>query len=192
MITPKEDYDLAREWYESVSEPDEILQGEFFDAFPILTFEPAALPQLMHPAGDISIIKKPEIANYNVVVMTQSCDFPKLQATDEIILCARQKYTGGKFDNKSGWDALRKRTVTYAYLLNRCRIPGKEFDFQVVSFRTLFTVQLGIVREFAKMQPDRVRLRSPYREDLAQAFGRLFMRIGFPNDLPREWPNSST
>ena len=41
-----------------------------------------------------------------------------------------------------------------------------------------------LVRELAASQGPRLRLNPPYREHLAQAFARFFMRVGLPVDIP--------
>jgi hypothetical protein len=54
----------------------------------------------------------------------------------------------------------------------------------VVSFREVWSLPLVFVRNMAGAIGQRPRLRSPYREHLAQAFARYFMRVGLPVDIP--------
>jgi hypothetical protein len=54
--------------------------------------------------------------------------------------------------------------------------------WSVVDFRRLFTLPKSFLSEFAASSGPRLRLRSPYREHLAQAFARYFMRVGLPHD----------
>jgi len=68
--------------------------------------------------------------------------------------------------------------------LNRCGLPGHERDFLLVDFTRVFTVDASLVRELASHQDPRLRLNPPYREHLAQAFARFFMRVGLPVDIP--------
>jgi len=89
---------------------------------------------------------------------------------------------------KSGWINLVRRRVIDAYLINKCDIPHQEFDYQVINLRQVFPVPLGLAKRMAETQGDRVRLLSPYREALAQAFAQKFMRVGLPIDLPNEYP----
>jgi len=46
------------------------------------------------------------------------------------------------------------------------------------------TVSTDVVREVAAEQGDGIRLLPPYREHLAQAFARFFMRVALPVDIP--------
>lgn len=52
----------------------------------------------------------------------------------------------------------------------------------MVDFHRLFTLPKVFVTHFAVDAGKRLRLRSPYREHLAQAFARYFMRVGLPHD----------
>ncbi len=70
------------------------------------------------------------------------------------------------------------------HVLNRCGLPGLELDFMLVDLSRIHTLSLPAVRAFAELHSPRVRLRSPYREHLAQAFARFFMRVGLPVDIP--------
>ncbi|MHB1424077.1 MAG: hypothetical protein ACYC3I_12945 [Gemmataceae bacterium] len=54
--------------------------------------------------------------------------------------------------------------------------------WSVVDFHRLFTLPKMFVSRFAANVGPRLRLRSPYREHLAQAFARYFMRVGLPHD----------
>ena len=74
--------------------------------------------------------------------------------------------------------------ASFPLVLNRCGVPGHERDFMLVDFTRVFTVEAGLVRELAARQGPRLRLNPPYREHLAQAFARFFMRVGLPVDIP--------
>jgi hypothetical protein len=78
-----------------------------------------------------------------------------------------------------GWDG-------WVDFLNEVSQDGIEFGVGVVDFHEVHTAPLNQVRAFAKSAGKRLRLRPPYREHLAQAFARFFMRVGLPGDVPRE------
>jgi len=69
-------------------------------------------------------------------------------------------------------------------LLNRCDIKGHTQDFMLVDLGRVHTLSIGMVRDFAGRQGLRIRRLPPYREHLAQAFARFFMRVGLPIDIP--------
>ncbi len=47
-----------------------------------------------------------------------------------------------------------------------------------------FGVKLTSLKDLAVRRSPRPRLLPPYREHLAQAFARFFMRVGLPVDIP--------
>jgi hypothetical protein len=88
------------------------------------------------------------------------------------------------FRSKRGREDLRRGNTPGYHLLNRCFLLGQESDFQVCDFRAIFGVRLIAIKDLAAQQSPRLRLLPPYREHLAQAFARFFMRIGLPVDVP--------
>jgi hypothetical protein len=177
-------------WYWVVSASDPLEQGDFLDNFPILLLEVEAFVSLGQQASEPVDAKS---RDFNVVVLSQSCDLRGCQDEDQVILCPRWDYTEmaklhSSHRGKDGWNKLRNGRLVHSHLLSRCTIEGHEFDYQVVSLRQVFTVTYGLVRHVADEQGPRVRLNPPYREHLAQAFARQFMRIGLPSVLPAEYP----
>jgi hypothetical protein len=69
-------------------------------------------------------------------------------------------------------------------VIAECGLRGFESDVSVVDFRRVYSLPLDYFREFAARAGDRVRLLPPYREHIAQAFARFFMRVGLPVDIP--------
>src|SRR5262249_44474717 len=55
-------------------------------------------------------------------------------------------------------------------------------EWSVVNFHRLYTLPKTFLQQYAQSLGPRLRLRSPYREQLAQAFARYFMRVGLPHD----------
>lgn len=62
------------------------------------------------------------------------------------------------------------------------REEAPTLTWSVVDFRQLFTLPKEFLEAFTSAAGQRLRLRSPYREHLAQAFARYFMRVGLPHD----------
>jgi hypothetical protein len=176
------------DWYAAVGEDTPLEQGDLLTDFPI--------PVLPLELADVTPDQQTQpnlpanVEFFDVVVMTQSCDFAKLQDGDDVIMCPRAHY----FDlieeepkysfERGGWKKLTDGLFVSAYLMNRCVIPGHEFDYQVVDLGRVFSIPLRVVRRFAERKA-RVRLLPPYREHLAQAFARQFMRVGLPIDIPK-------
>ncbi len=128
------------------------------------------------------------VETLDVVLISHSCDLAN-DKLDVVQVCpywplegmaARVAYLRGR----KGPEDLRRGNVPGYHLLNRCRLPGFESDFLVVDFRSLFGIPLGTAKALGSQQSPHVRLLPPYREQLAQAFARFFMRIGLPIDVP--------
>ncbi len=53
-----------------------------------------------------------------------------------------------------------------------------------MDFNTVFSIPHGIMKQIALSKGKRLRLRSPYKEKLAQAFAYFHMRVALPIDIP--------
>src|SRR5207249_4780028 len=107
---------------------------------------------------------------------------------DDVIVCpvyGRLELSGHPvYGRPNGWEEARKGRHNGYHVLNRCDLPGHEFEYLLVDLRRVYTLNTPLIREFAALQGDRVRLLPPYREHLSQAFARFFMRVGLPVDVP--------
>jgi hypothetical protein len=163
---------LEYPWY-GLAPGDQLEQGDLFENCPIYR----SLP-------DGSLRRE----TAHVVVLSQSCDLAhdKLELVQVCpywpleTLAALEEF----FRGKRGREELRRGNLPGYHLLNRCSLAGLESDFLVVDFRSLFGVHLAVLKELARRASPRVRLLPPYREHLAQAFARFFMRVGLPADGP--------
>ncbi len=165
-------------WYGLVQGGVPLSQGDFFDDCPVLV--PDAEVQEGALVGGYQ--------TYDVVVMSQSCDlhYEKLQL---VLVCPvwDMEVFGANsphYASVKGKEALRRGDAPGYHLLNRCTIQGFERDYRVVDFRNVYGVPFGFLKERANIASLRLRLRPPYREHLAQAFARFFMRVGLPVDIP--------
>ncbi|MBA7659875.1 hypothetical protein ES703_67869 [subsurface metagenome] len=169
-------------WYEVVKGDKEIFQGDFILKCPTI------IPPIDNPDN---LIKEDEISvtvrYYNVVILSQSCDIVQGKL-DLILVCPYWKMK--EFENfdsfykkKEAKEALRRGYLHSFFLLDKCNINGFEHDYLVVNFRTVFSVSLETIKELAKGK--RLRLISPYREHLSQAYAKFMMRVGLPSDIPK-------
>jgi hypothetical protein len=164
-------------WYEVVSEEDELMQGDFIMDCPVVI-----------PPSEISDDIKVRIINYDVVIMSQSCDLVQ-RKLDLVLVCPvwplnEFEKKSDFFKSKEGKEALRRGNVPGYHLLNKCEIDGFQTDYLVVDFRNVYSVPFDFIVELAKRRGKRLRLLPPYREHLSQAFARFFMRVGLPVDIP--------
>jgi hypothetical protein len=121
----------------------------------------------------------------DVVVLTQSCDLA-VGKTEHVVLCPFFSFPDLSFKFKDvSLKQVKRGQVESLYLLLPCQVAGLNMTDRVVNFRQVFTAPIDLVMEHAQEQAVRVRVCPPYREHLAQAFARFFMRVAFPVDPPR-------
>jgi hypothetical protein len=166
-------------WYEVIESAD-LQQGDFLPD----CIQPLP-PQIVgHATG--TAVAEPVDEYPWVAVLTQSCDLAN-DTVDRVMVCPL--YTLDEFlemsggGNKSSKKAdLRKGRMVHFHLLNKCDLAGVEFSFMVADFSQAFSIPREYATERATARK-RPRLLPPYREHMAQAFAKVFMRIGLPIDI---------
>jgi len=165
------------QWYDIVKGDDDLMQGDFIRDCPVVI-----------PPSEISDEIDVKIINYNVVVMSQSCDLVQ-RKLDLVLVCPIWPLSDFEkrsdfFKSKEGKEALRRGNVPGYHLLNKCEIEEFKTDYLIVDFRSVYSVPFNFLLELSKKRGSRMRLLPPYREHLSQAFARFFMRVGLPVDIP--------
>lgn len=166
-------------WYESISGV-ELEQGHVVEGCPVF-FPPEDLENNEHQTVFLW-------AQRDVIVLTQSCDlFLNREKVAEVLLCPlwnRSEFTEGFLATPKGMEEARRGNLPAFHVISACSLPSMEREVRVVDFRRVYSLPLGFVRKVAAMKQSRLRLLPPYREHLAQAFARFFMRVGLPIDIP--------
>jgi hypothetical protein len=165
-------------WYIVVSSGVHLSQGDFLDGCPVL------IPRMDRVQEGEELVGGYE--TYDVVTMSQSCDL--LHGKVQLVLVCpvwdlrafadRNPHYG----TPKGKEQLRRGDVPSCHLLNRCELEGHKRDFRVVDFHNVYGIPFDYLA--ARTDAPRLRLLPPYREHLAQAFARFFMRVGLPVDIP--------
>lgn len=128
--------------------------------------------------------------SHDVVVLTQSCDLENDKVTDVLvaavldyrILVEREAAANPSVKSTKFREAAVKGNLPpYSLLPQRLEHPA--IAWSLVDFHHLFSIPKVLVEQIAGVAGDRLRLRSPYREHLAQAFARYVMRVGLPHPL---------
>ncbi|MEG4801720.1 hypothetical protein QUB63_17700 [Microcoleus sp. ARI1-B5] len=172
-------------WYQLVSGEEEIKQGDILEDCPVF--------QLPEDLADITkdklnITTKVEWREQDVIIMSQSCDLVKgREKVTEILLCAvwkRSELTEGYLASNAGMEEARRGNLPGFHVLGECSLPDFHREVRVVDFRRVYSLPLPFVRRLVREPGKRIRLLPPYREQLAQAFARYFMRVGLPTDIP--------
>ena len=171
-------------WYEIV-EGDDIQQGDILENCPVII-----LPSDLQFDQQETSSQPYDIPfeGRDVIIMSQTCDMiENREKVPEVLLCALWKKSDlkdGKMSTNSEWEGARKGQMPCFHVLNICNEEGFKRDFSVVDFRRVHSLPIGLTREIAKRLGRRIRLLSPYREQLSQSFARFFMRVGLPVDIP--------
>jgi hypothetical protein len=162
-------------WYKVV-EGEELEQGDMLWACPVVV----AVVDVDH---EITV----DVTEFDVVVMTQSCDLAN-EKVEDVILCPHWDLRqAGETDS-----SLAKRSVHEEILKGRrpryMRLaasdqPEVAMGIRLVDFSRIFSLPKAFVRQVAVSQGKRLRVCPPYREHLSQAFARFFMRVGLPQDI---------
>ncbi len=181
-LPPPHTYD----WYEVVEGSEVLQQGDLLPSVPVFNLiSPEDAERGTAPITDIR--------DYNLVVMTQSCDLAFCKA-DMILLCpffSLDSYIEGKMGGKNADEKtkeknkLRKDELIGHHLLSSCDLPSFEFDYMVVDLKNPVSLPAEYLNAVLLRYPRRVRLLPPYREHLSQAFARTFMRVGLPKNIPQ-------
>ena len=163
-------------WYQLI-EGKEIFQGDIVNSCPLI-ISPSTIKDVI----------KVDVLEYDVIVMSQSCDL--VQKNLELVLIC-PIWPLNEFENKNPSyknpkmeESLRRGYSPGYHMLNKCRIDGFETDYLIVDFRSIYSVSFDFLADLAERKGKRVHLLPPYREHLSQAFARFFMRVGLPVDIP--------
>lgn len=167
-------------WYKTVEQSQPPEQGDFVYSCPIIV-PPTTIEESKQVEADV--------ITYDVLIMSQSCDLAN-KKIDLVLVCpvwplsVIENLVKHLKDN-SGKEDLRRGYLHAFHLLNKSEIDKFTEDFLVVDFRNVYGVHYDFLIKQLRNQENRLRLLPPYREHLAQAFARFFMRVGLPADIPK-------
>ena len=162
-------------WYKIV-EGEELEQGDVLRRCPIIV-----------PIVDYGQEISADILEFDVIVMTQSCDLINPKVAD-VILCPHWDLNEvAKIDNSlanknAHQEILKGRRHRYT-MLAASNTPEVPMGVRIVDFGRIFSLPKLFVSRFAASLGKRIRLCPPYREHLSQAFARFFMRVGLPQNI---------
>ncbi|MCG8557716.1 MAG: hypothetical protein MJD61_20895 [Proteobacteria bacterium] len=171
------------DWY-TVTEGRELEQGDYLPSLPVpLIHDPGA------SLGEGDNVRV-EFEVHNVCVLTQSCNLVNKKAQTVMLgrvlawadLVDARKKAGDEGYAKEGMRKKVQQGLQPALCLLHRRRDEPGIPWSVVDFHTLFVLSRKAVETHAASIGKRLRLESPYREHLSQAFARYFMRVGLPHD----------
>lgn len=178
-------------WYETTSTEQKLLQGDLVQGCPTVTLPPSLADLEAGKIQTTCILR-------NAIIMTQSCDLAS-KGAETVLLCPYYPFkqwiqrTNGYRSQAAGGqpvknlvtkelEALADGRRVLQHLLNRDDSAGIT-DYLVVELNAAFSVHRSVITELTARQQTRILLRSPYREHLSQAYARVFMRVGLPENI---------
>jgi hypothetical protein len=189
---------MTEPWYQVIDAQQPLSQGDLILDCPVLVW------RRLDPTTPTPLAERAALLREDVVVMTQACDLEHHKVHD-VVLCRHIALTAYRKNAWEPWMAARGQApsekawrrfcediaagfVWNLSFLDRFEHPGLGTEVRIVNFHTVFTIPrdfLGpLLRERGR---DRLRLGSPYREHLSQAFARFFMRVGLPQPVTPAW-----
>src|ERR1700686_1545604 len=176
MIDPAEEPSFA--WYQS-GNWSELRQGDLLPNCLVLVPPADLTTSLLGLRQGDTLQGGLIIQRADLIILSQSCDLEN-EKIGQVLLCA---YFPASALSRSDRVSIRKEQHPALHMIEQCRIRGREFEKQVVDFRTIYTLPKDFINAYALTLGTRVRLLPPYREHLSQAFARYFMRVGLPRPL---------
>ena len=160
--------------YETVS-PEEILsQGDVIDDCPLITI------RIWPPDPGPAVLS--ETWTIRVVVLTQACDLAQ-DKTTRVVVAPVHEATALVAQNilKAGAirDQVRRGQVFGWYFLPATPAPIRLAE-PIVDLRELHTIERRTLEYLAGAGKRVCRMRTPWREHLAQHFGTTYTRIALP------------
>ncbi|MBI4852251.1 MAG: hypothetical protein HY819_10685 [Acidobacteria bacterium] len=168
-------------WYKLVS-GDTLMQGDFIPNCPVVIPPTDLLPQLLNAEKGTTVNKTVTVGYVDLIILSQSCDLDN-NKIQQVLFCYYFSATTAGKDTKN---AIIRGHRPQFHMVEKCSIENHTFDRQIIDFRSIYTLPIDFVKQYAHQLGLRVRLLPPYREHLSQAFARYFMRVGLPFPLKED------
>jgi hypothetical protein len=163
--------------YEQPEPADTLSQGDIVDGCSILFWE--------YPAADTPAQPESASTSVRVVVLTQACDLAQAKATRVLVAVVHQVQRlveRGVLQSKVIRDQIRTHRVYGWYFLP----AGDAVEESIVDMRDLHTIPRAMLDKLIKDGKRVTRIRTPFREHLAQHFSTTYARIGLPEPYPSQ------
>jgi hypothetical protein len=189
---------MSEPWYQVIAAQQPLSQGDLILDCPVLEWKRS------DPVSALPLADRATLLREDVVVMTQACDLEH-QKVHNVVLCRNIPLTAYRKNDWEPWMAARGQApsekswrrfcedIAAGYVwnlsfLDRFEHPALGTEVRIVNFHTVFTVPRDFLETLLRERGgERLRLCSPYREHLSQAFVRFFMRVGLPQPVTTAW-----
>jgi hypothetical protein len=197
---------MSENWYEAVDAGAGLTQGDLILNCPLLKWQldnSISETALVEVAEPVRLLAAVRAVRAYVVVMTQACDLEHDKVAD-VVLCpcrtlsvyreawAADMGSRGQRPTDKSWgrfcDDIRDGYVWNLFLMDALNDGPIRTEHRVVDFHAVHTIPRSFLDALLVADGgSRLRLRSPYREHLSQAFARFFMRVGLPSPISKVW-----
>lgn len=161
-------------WYERIAESSLLMQGDLIKNCPFIV-----------PPDNMSVgtNRQVDIIQYKIIILSQSCDL-EWEKIDKVLVCPFATLTEMESLYPAFGSADFKEAIKRGYQPPYLLLDRLEGDFLLIDFREVYSVPLKTLKDVARENSIRWRLKAPYREYLSQNFAKFFMRVGLPNTIP--------
>lgn len=180
-MTPATNETTASPWYSLIDDPGDLSlqQGDILLGFRYFVPTAYAVPTESGNRDSLTVVRTA------VVTMTASCDLARPGKVDYVTLCPHWDFDEAVRNPSTGIKASSKATIEKGQqprycLLAACELPACPMGLRVVDFNRIFSIPGSFIQEHIANGGPRLRMNSPYREHLAQAFGSYHTRVGLP------------
>ena len=161
-------------WYERITDSSTLMQGDLIQNCPFVI-----PPEDMSEGSNRQV----DIIKYKVAILSQSCDL-EWEKIDKVLVCPYATLTEmeeayRQFRNPDFKESIKRGYQPPYLLLNEL-----EGNFLLIDFREVYSVPLKTLKDIARANSVRWRLKPPYREYLSQNFAKFFMRVGLQDAIP--------
>ncbi len=181
---------LEYPWY-SLVEGEDLEQGDFIDECEVIVphYTSNSSSDETLPASQSTYQVTASADIYDLVIVSQSCDLENGKI-EYVLLCPRwscDEYAkiNSEFKKLDRLEQIRQGKNHRYCMLNECKLVDLPSVIQIVDLGTVFSIPYASLKEIAKTSGKRLRLLSPYKEKLAQAFAYYYMRVALPDDIPK-------
>ncbi|MHA2299228.1 MAG: hypothetical protein ACXAEU_16010 [Candidatus Hodarchaeales archaeon] len=178
---------ISYNWFTILKEKKNIKQGDIIFKCPV--FRPI-LDETLFKKRKSQLPLKYTKSIFNLIILTQTCDI-RWKNVNYLIVCPffpltqvikTLTYKDSDADENELKEFIRTGNFPSYFMLSSFQEGGLDEE-QVVNFKQVFTLKRDFIDIAHSKQSIRIRLLPPYREALAQSFGRFFMRVGYPIDI---------
>jgi hypothetical protein len=166
--------------YEGSSVESPLSQGDVIEGCPLFSLD--------DPNAVADLTVSPVRWQSRIVVLTQACDLAQTKTMRVVVApvySAQKLVDRGILKTSLIRDQIRRGTVYGWYFLPTAPEP-LVMPESVVDLRDLHTVSRAVLERLIADGKRVCRIRTPYREHLAQHFAVTYMRIGLPGPYKTE------